>query len=78
MNFFRGNLKAKNNKNLYMLYQGVLTKMETEFNKPIQYYLVFKKDYINVNQLLDKTIKISFIKHQCFAIMNRYIQPPFI
>lgn len=65
MNFFRGNLKAKNNKNLYMLYQGVLTKMETEFNKPIQYYLVFENDYVNVNQLLDKTIKISFIKHQC-------------
>jgi CMP-N-acetylneuraminic acid synthetase len=53
MNFFRGNLKAKNNKNLYMLYQGVLTKMETEFNKPIQYYLVFENDYVNVNQLLD-------------------------
>ena len=65
MNFFRGNLKAKNNKNLYMLYQGVLTKMETEFNKPIQYYLVFENDYVNVNQLLDKTIKINFIKHQC-------------
>ena len=25
-----------------MFYQGVLTKMETEFAQPIQYYLVFE------------------------------------
>ena len=37
-----------------MLYQGVLTKMETEFNKPIQYYLVFKKDYIAIAAALKK------------------------
>ena len=48
-----------------MLYQGVLTKMETEFNNPIQYFLVFENDFINMNQMLNKTIKISFIKHQC-------------
>jgi len=48
-----------------MNYQGVLTKMETEYSHPIQYYLVFENDFINMNQLLDKTIKISFVKHQC-------------
>lgn len=48
-----------------MTYQGVLTKMESEFAKPIQYYLVFENDFINVNQLLDKSIKIEFIKYQC-------------
>ncbi|MDU8885897.1 DUF2797 domain-containing protein [Yeosuana sp. MJ-SS3] len=48
-----------------MTYQGVLTKMESEFANPIQYYLVFENDFINVNQLLDKTIKIEFIKYQC-------------
>lgn len=48
-----------------MNYQGVLTKMATEFSKPIQYYLVFENDFINMNQLLDKTITMQFIKYQC-------------
>jgi len=48
-----------------MTYQGVLTKMETEYAKPVQYYLVFENDFINFNQLLNKSIKIEFVKHQC-------------
>ena len=48
-----------------MQYQGVLTKMETEFSSPINYYLVFESDFINMNQLLNKTLKISFVKFQC-------------
>ncbi len=48
-----------------MQYQGVLTKMETEFSDPIQYYLVFESDFINMNQLLDKTISIQFVGYQC-------------
>ncbi|MBQ0769222.1 MAG: DUF2797 domain-containing protein, partial [Bizionia sp.] len=46
-------------------YQGVLTKMKTEYAKPVQYYLVFENDFINFNQLLNKSIKIEFVKHQC-------------
>ena len=48
-----------------MFYQGVLTKMTTEFAKPIQYYLVFESDFLNMNQLLGKTIHIKFVKYQC-------------
>ena len=48
-----------------MNYQGVLTKMETEFSQPIQYYLVFENDFLNMNQLLNKTITIQFVKYQC-------------
>ncbi|MFD2725150.1 DUF2797 domain-containing protein [Hyunsoonleella rubra] len=48
-----------------MTYQGVLRKMETEFSSPIQYYLVFDHDFINVNQLLNKRIKMQFVKYQC-------------
>lgn len=48
-----------------MLYEGVLRKMQTENRDPIQYFLVFEKDYINMNQLLDKEIQIDFIKFQC-------------
>lgn len=48
-----------------MTYQGVLTKMETEYAEPIQYYLVFENNFLNMNQLLDKTITLQFIKYQC-------------
>lgn len=48
-----------------MTYQGVLTKMETEFLSPIQYYLVFENDFLNMNQMLDKEITIQFVKYQC-------------
>ncbi|SDB57457.1 Protein of unknown function [Flavobacteriaceae bacterium MAR_2010_188] len=48
-----------------MMYQGVLTKMETEFEDPIQYYLVFESDFINLNQLLEQSLTIEFIKYQC-------------
>lgn len=50
-----------------MRYEGVLTKMKTEIGDPIQYYLVFDTDFIQVNQLLDKKIFISFIKYHCMA-----------
>ncbi|RXG24706.1 DUF2797 domain-containing protein [Leeuwenhoekiella aequorea] len=50
-----------------MQYQGVLTKMQTELDNPIQYYMVFENDFIHVNQLLDKTIRIEFLKYQCLA-----------
>nr|WP_298930623.1 DUF2797 domain-containing protein [uncultured Allomuricauda sp.] len=48
-----------------MLYEGVLRKMQTEIGNPIQYFLVFKNDFLNMNQLLNKEIQIDFIKFQC-------------
>jgi hypothetical protein len=48
-----------------MNYEGVLTKMQTENGSPIQYYLVFEKDFLNVNQLLDKKVSIEFLRYQC-------------
>jgi hypothetical protein len=50
-----------------MIYQGVLTKMQTEIGSPIQYYLVFKNDFLNVNQLLDKSVTFEFVGHQCLS-----------
>ncbi len=40
-----------------MAYEGVLTKMQTEFGNPIQYYMVFENSFLNVNQLLNKEIE---------------------
>lgn len=48
-----------------MQFEGVLKKMQTEIGNPIQYYLVFENDFLNVNQVLDKELEINFIKYQC-------------
>jgi hypothetical protein len=48
-----------------MQYEGVLQKMQTEMGTPIQYYLVFENDFLNMNQILDKHLQIDFIKFQC-------------
>lgn len=48
-----------------MQYQGVLQKMRTEWDSPIQYYLLFPEDFIHMNLLLDKHLSIQFVKYQC-------------
>ncbi|UPT69393.1 MAG: DUF2797 domain-containing protein [Flavobacterium sp. JAD_PAG50586_2] len=48
-----------------MTYEGVLTKMQTEFANPIQYYLVFETSFLSLNQLLGKTMEINFVGYQC-------------
>ena len=48
-----------------MTYEGVLTKMQTEFLNPIQYYLVFENSFLSLNQLLDKSMEINFVGYQC-------------
>lgn len=53
-----------------MQYEGVLRKMQTEIGSPIQYYMLFESDFLNVNQILDKRLKIEFIKHQCLNCGN--------
>lgn len=48
-----------------MKYEGVLKKMITENGSPIQYYLILDKDYLHMNQLLDKKISINFLRYEC-------------
>ncbi|MCM4154102.1 DUF2797 domain-containing protein [Arenibacter sp. N53] len=48
-----------------MQYKGVLRKMQTELADPIQYYLIFEGDFLNLNQVLNKAMEITFIKYQC-------------
>jgi hypothetical protein len=48
-----------------MTYEGTLTKMQTEFANPIQYYLVFENSFLNLNQLLNKNLEINFLGYQC-------------
>ncbi len=46
-------------------YQGVLKKMQTDNQKTVQYYLDMQDDFLNMNQLLDKEIALSFVKYEC-------------
>ena len=48
-----------------MRYEGVLTKMKTELQKEVEYYMVFESDFLNVNQILNKRISINFLRYQC-------------
>jgi len=48
-----------------MKYQGVLKKMSTENLETIQYYLDMESDFLNMNQLLGKTIEMTFDKYEC-------------
>lgn len=48
-----------------MTYQGVLKKMMTVHEEIVQYYLDVENDFINMNQLLDKEIELSFVKFEC-------------
>lgn len=53
-----------------MIYQGVLTKMRTEYLNPVEYYLDMGSDFINMNQLLDREIQLEFVKYQCLNCGN--------
>lgn len=48
-----------------MTYEGVLTKMQTEFANPIEYYLVFENSFLNLNQLLGKQLEIVHTGYKC-------------
>ena len=46
-------------------FEGTLTKMQTEIGHPIQYYLIFDTNFINVNQLIGRTIEVQHKGYQC-------------
>ncbi|MCD8416271.1 DUF2797 domain-containing protein [Tenacibaculum finnmarkense genomovar finnmarkense] len=50
-----------------MEYQGVLKKMRTENLDTVQYYLDMKTDFINMNQLLQNKITLSFAGYECLS-----------
>lgn len=43
-----------------MNYEGVLTKMQTENGLPIQYYLIFEDDFLNVTNYWTKRFPLIF------------------
>ena len=51
----------------HMEYQHVLTKMSTENSSPVNYYLDMGEDFLNMNQLIGKKIKIDFKGYECLC-----------
>ena len=49
------------------MFKGVLKKMITEIGSPIRYYLNLESDFLEINQLLDQTVKINFLGTQCLS-----------
>ncbi len=50
-----------------MHYEGILKKMPTELSEPIQYFLDLRDDFIVLNQLVGRTLKISFKAYECLS-----------
>ena len=50
-----------------MQYKGVLKKMISENASPVNYYLDMENDFLNMNQLLEKNLTITFVKYQCLS-----------
>lgn len=53
-----------------MSFEFVLAKMQSEYAKPIQYYLVGESNFLNINQLLDKQVTIEHIGYQCLNCLQ--------
>ena len=49
------------------MFQGVLTKMMVENNNQVDYFLNFKNDFIHMNQLIEKKIKLKFKGYECLS-----------
>lgn len=48
-----------------MQYRALLKKMQTEISGKVQYYLEVDGNFLNLNQLLDRTVSIKFAGYQC-------------
>lgn len=47
------------------MFQGVLQKMLTEIGNPVRYYLQLQNDFLVVNDLINREIRLSFSHFQC-------------
>lgn len=50
-----------------MQYRALLKKMQTEISGEVQYYLEVDGNFLNLNQLLNRTLHIKFEGYQCLS-----------
>ena len=52
------------------MFEGILKKMISEFNSPINYFLDMGGDFIHINQCIGKILSIDNIGSQCLNCYN--------
>tara|TARA_B110000305_G_scaffold207821_1_gene239598 strand:- start:309 stop:1103 length:795 start_codon:yes stop_codon:yes gene_type:complete len=55
------------------MFKGVLTKMKVEMNVNVDYYLDFKNDFIYMNSLIGKKIKLKHEGYECLNCQSNQI-----
>lgn len=58
-------LKSGKVKKKLNMFQGVLQKMLTEIGNPVRYYLQLQNDFLVVNELINRKIRLYFSRFQC-------------
>ncbi len=48
-----------------MTITGTIRKMQTDLQDTVQYYLVFKDEFVHVNQLLGSTVTLKHVANEC-------------
>jgi len=48
-----------------MTFEGVTTKMQTEWGQPIHYYMVWPESFLDLNAQIGKTLYITRVGYQC-------------
>jgi len=55
------------------MFKGVLTKMKVEMNENVDYYLDFKNDFIYMNSLIGKKLKLKHEGYECLNCQSNQI-----
>ena len=50
-----------------MHFQGVVKKMITELDTPVNYFIEFENNFIHLNQFIDKSFKFECIGYSCLS-----------
>ncbi|OYU83296.1 MAG: hypothetical protein CFE24_11950 [Flavobacterium sp. BFFFF2] len=48
-----------------MIYEGVTTKMQTEWNQPIAYYMVWDHSFLSMNEVIGQRLQLERVGYQC-------------
>ena len=55
------------------MFKGVLTKMKVELNQSVDYFLDFKNDFLHINELIGKKIKLKHAGYECLNCQSNQV-----
>lgn len=56
-----------------MQFEGLLKKMKTEYKNPIRYFLDLRNDFLNLNFIIGKEIRIKHLYYECIHCKSNLI-----